>query len=267
MPTIISQQPVPNPDSAGLPSLLPSADEIALFKHANLIGWWDAEHGLEVTQLRDRKGDVKLVRVSSSMPTLQPALAAYNAKPSLLYPNASYGLNSGAQLVVPTAGAYSLIVVGRAGAGDNAFLVGTGGANPTAIQHLSTGNFAFTTNIGGTSANAGSLTTYPRVFADGPNIVIASHNPALGAGAGALALRVNRGRGEIATTGHANGGTPNGNGVLHVGGVGTPLQGSVDGGDIAAVLVCNVSLHDAANLALRNLIESVLGTKYGITAP
>ncbi|MBY6117501.1 hypothetical protein KUW09_25130, partial [Mameliella alba] len=165
---------------------------------------------------------------------------------------------------LPTSGALTFVVVGRAGAGNNGVLVGSeavaSGAEGTLILH-SNSNGSTKFQIEYPTNDRRNATSPGWYYADGPNICVGSHNPA----ADEMALRINRG--EYETTDMAGVSTANGNSTLTVGGAG-PAGGSfgkMEGGDIAEIMIFTVALHQDATLLAA--VEAYLGDRYGIAAP
>lgn len=264
MPTILRRLPNINPDSAGLPVVTITDEEITLLAYAGLKHWFRADTGVGTVDWKCRKTDTKLVKAAAGFPTLQPALAAYNGKPSLLFPSVASRLYKTG--ILPVGGNLSVVVVGRAGAADNANLIGNMSAgNTTYIQMQGGGAGGIFIQIGNAGGTSGNFTSgYPRFFADGPNIILGSHKK--GVTDGEVMLRVNRGH-FASTVTQANGELANDNADFSIGAAGTigSPGGTMDGGDIAEVMIFDTALQD--NLPMVAIIESYLGTRYGIAAP
>jgi hypothetical protein len=266
MPTILRRLPQDNPNSVGIPAVSITDAEIAVHSHPGLVRAFRADTSLDLTAgtWKCRKSDALITKGSSGVPTFQAALEAYNSKPSLLIPGGNNRMRGVG--LVPTDGPLSMVVVGRSGPDDNANIIGTEstvGAG-TFIQQrgANAGDGLFTFSVEGVNR---ATTSYARKFADGPNIVVASHVPRTSDGD--MVLRINRGRGLRTVLADAALNVKNSSSNLSVGysGPNTAISGILEGGDIAEILIFNFAIHtDPAYMAL---VEAYLGTRYGITAP
>lgn len=263
MSTIIKRLPTTNAASSGLPVIAPTAGELRMFNSSSLQRWWRASSGFSPAGWECMKsGAVLTPAFASKLPT-KTELAAYNDNPALVFATGSTinGTLSAAS-VLEAGSSLTMVLVGRAGPSDSAFLLGDGlNSGGTYLQHLSTGVVGM--NISGQSGI--TVSGYPRVYADGINIFVASFDESLAQNQ----LRLNRGAGVwTSATGAITTGVVNTR--LTVGARGTPpssggtVDGTVDGGDIAEVLIFNEALH--VNTTLRDVVEAYLGTKYGIAA-
>lgn len=263
MVTTIRILPFANPDSVGLPSIVPSADEVALYNHPALRFWFRASDGFSAEGWRCKKTNALAAPINGiNLPTRQ-TMSEYNGQHALVFGTASAAGAMSAAGLFPTGGDYSSVVVGRAGPGDNAYLLSDGKVTGSCyLQHLGTGVFVM--NTAGQSGFSG-LDSYTRVYSNGPNILLGSFSAA----DDQQVLRANRGRAEwVSAQGITN--IPN-DSRLTIGARGKPgvynadWDGAIDGGDLAECLGFNVPLHK--DITLRNLVERVLGSRYGITAP
>lgn len=270
MSTVITKRPYANPDSVGITAVdLPTTDELTIFDAC--AQWWRADVALSDTAWRDRKGDTPLTMVNGATP-VAAVVAAYNGKKAVQFPTGAGSLIAtdifpvvGSGGIVAGGGSYSIVVVGRAGPSpDNAFLLGGGAASSSAqlrVQHLASGEISFTPS-GDTPYTNSNIPSYPRVAADGPNIIVASYDDP----ADVAKIRINRGRFASATATTAAAGASNAQ--LTVNGTG-PLgaTGKIDGGEIAEIMIFRLPLLAVANAGVLATVEAYLGTRYGIAAP
>lgn len=268
--TIISTWPYANPDSAGLPVFdLPTAGERAIFENPAVLRWWRADSGVSADGWRCRKtGDAGvLVPERDGMPA-RMKLAAYSGRDALVFSATSQLWDDGKNLF-PTGGPFSLVVVGRAGPNDAAYLVGAATDGNTAItmmthqsQVAANGRTIFNVNSAGIVAGNNLTSTSTHYYADGPMLMIGSHDPG---GAVKMGLRIDGGTGDNLTGSPANAGFPNPHAQMHVGGVnafGAAISGALDGGDIAEILLLSVALH--VDTSLRTNIETLMRARYGL---
>lgn len=268
--TIISTWPYANPDSAGLPAFaLPTAGERAIFDNPAVLRWWRADSGFAADGWRCRKtGDAGLlVPERDGMPT-RSRMAAYGGRDALVFSASSQLWDDGKNLF-PTGGPFSLVVIGRAGPNDAAYLAGAATVGSTAITMLThqsqtagNGRTSFTVNAAGAIAGNGLTSTSSRYYADGPMLMIGSHDPG---GTVKMALRNNGGTVDNITGSPSNAGAPNPHAQMHVGGVnafGSAISGALDGGDIAEIMLLNVALH--VDTTLRTNIETLMLARYGL---
>lgn len=263
MSTAITKQPYPNAGSAGLTSVSVSEDEYQLFETASLTHWWRADCGFDAAgkKWHCRKTLAALIAGSTNFPTRNDSSAAYNGAAALEFPvdgNGHLDISDG----LPVGGALSIVVVGRAASGDGGALVGSGytaaSGEVTYINHNEPmGSIQWSCRY---STNARRNATSPGwSFGDGPNLIVASHDPANDE----IALRINRGEYESAV-----GGATSANDIAHlrigVAGEDAAFFGKMDGGDIAEMLIFDEAIY--SNSALLASVEGYLGSRYGISA-
>jgi hypothetical protein len=261
MTTIITRLPYVSADAAALAPIDLTDLELEIFRSGYVKSWYRAD-GLIKDGLLDRIGGATLAPVSV-LPAVS-ALPAYNGKKAVVF---GLGATSGDLAAVgglPTIGSWSVVNVGRSGAGDNAYLWGDDTAPVQAsagtyLQHSSNGSF--TLQIGGTVI-VPSTGGFLRPYASGPSLSIASFDDV----GDTATLRINRGAHQAAVASGLTG-VANASSKLHVGAAGAASAGRIDGGDFAEMLILNVALHLGGMAAFRSLIESYLGTRYGIAAP
>lgn len=266
MTTILHRLNYSHAPSAGLAPVEIYDEEIQLVAEASLTNWWRADTGFDSLGWGCRKTGAVLVPERTAMPTLQPDLAEYNGKPSLLFTDASQLWDNGANLV-PIGGDFTLVCVGRAGNNDNAFLLGgaASGEDRTMLIHQSTaaasGTVQFAVgNDAGATTNFAVTADAEYYFAGGPNLLIGSHAP--GEATARQSLSVNN----VDKTGSPTySATPNAAYELHVGGVnvyGDVISGGISGGDIAEIMVFSSALHVRTDL--RDLVKSYLNARYAL---
>lgn len=249
--TLIRKLPYVNPDSAGLTPLV-STDELTLFNTASLLTWWRADTGVDANGWVDRKAGKRLNK-NVTLPTLT-TLAAYNNQPSLLFGGSGTALLNDVDGLFPTTEC-TIVLVGRQGVADNAFIIGDRAATPSHIM-LQDGTGVSQAQILGTNFTQG--TTYSKQNAAGPRMLIWSMQPGT-----SHRLRQDRGRSDSSAAMP----NPHSSSGLIIGASGNPTTGPLDGGEIAEVMVLNTALDRASNAALLATIESYLGIRYAITAP
>ncbi|WP_303758337.1 hypothetical protein [Sphingobium yanoikuyae] len=264
--TIVTRRSVSNPESAGLPALeLPTASEVALLENGNVLRWWRASQGYNADGWACWKTGAELIIERDAMPARQ-TLAAYNNKPALVFSAATQLYGAG---LFPTDTPYSLVVVGRAGPNDNAFLAGAtkvGNTNKSMVWHTGAtgdGRVGFTHEYADNSGPQSLIATSAnRFFTDGPMCIIGSHDAS---NVNKLGLRIDGGSVFNGLSSPGGTSTPNTSPDLHVGGVnatGSAIGGGMDGGDIAEILVLNTALH--LNTALRDTVEAMVNERYAL---
>lgn len=265
--TILRKLPISNPDSIGITPIVVTDDDKELFDHPNVLHWFRVSQGFDRgTAWTCRKSGKVSTAQRSAWPVVQ-TIAAYGGKPSLLVAGFNDTLWDNGQLFLPT-GDFSVASYGRAGPNDDAFIWGTGGADGTeysnVVQQGNTGGgLGFTMRTASKVVVGTQITTatYPRLYADGPNLLIASRQKS----SGQVALRINRG---AYTTPVVSGGA--GEDIFSrsfkIGEAGNG-SGVMANGDVAEFIICNVALHLPENTHLRDLIERVVGDYYGMAAP
>lgn len=250
------------PGAATIADLIPTDDEMTMFKHANLLRWFRGDSGFKGGTWACRKSGVSLVPTKPARPIVS-ALAAYNNKQSVVWTEQA-PLQSDAACI-PTAGNFSLVIVGRAQTGDNAALISNAGAQGSAAA-----TYVWFNSVGNqiSASLAGSAVTGGAISADGnpPRLIIMSYN----ATTRNLTLRMQRGK--VVASNTLPAGTINGNAVLRVGGAiaanGVDDFGVNDAGaETADVQVWSLALADADNAPLLTMLEQAFGARYGIPQP
>ena len=264
--TIGTRRPVANPESAGLPVFdLPTADELALMESANVLRWWRASQGYSADGWECWKTGATLIKERDAMPSRQ-TLAAYNSKPALVFSSTTQLYGAG---LFPIGGPYSLVVVGRAGPNDNAFLAGgskVGSTNKTMLSHngaTGDGKAGFTHEYADNSGPQSLIATgINRFYADGPMCIIGSHDAT---NVNRMGLRIDGGTVFNSVSSPSGTTVANASPDLHVGGVnatGSAISGAIDGGDIAEILLLDSALH--INTSLRATVEAVMNARYAL---
>lgn len=264
MGTMLYRMPTVNPDSAGLAPIDLLDDEIRLYNEAALLYWLDGSAFDPARGMRCRKTDRFLIPARAALPT-QQSLAAYNGKPAVVFGTgvANGDLYDNNQGWLPVDSDFSVVFLGRnGGSADNAFVWGNGqapaaGSTGTYMQHAANGSFYVQVN--GAAAIA-ATTGYLRPGEQGPTLSIFSFN---------RTTRVSRfraQRGAFTAAGTVPIGTDNKNASFHLGAAGAASAGTIDAGDVGAVLILNKAVLDADNAPLLALIESAIGNRFGIPA-
>ena len=271
MPTIVRKMPYENADSVGIDPIVVTEDEYRIFAHPSLKHWFRAQEGFDTDSgWHCRLTDLPLVKSHANWPT-RAVVAAYNDLPAIVIGNATQSLWDGGEDILPE-DSFSVVVFGRVGPAENAFLWGNRGGNTSTISNLvmqfSSGGGILTQlyDRGSlTRTTTSSLATYPRAYADGPNLVVSSYD----APSGGLVTRINRGR-FVSAVGAATVASGPANSEFHVGEAitGADIQsGAVDGGDVAEILIFYTALMHASNADLLASVEAYIGTRYDMAAP
>ncbi|WP_406736815.1 hypothetical protein [Thioclava sp. GXIMD4215] len=255
MVTILRRLPYLNPGSVGLPSIIPTQDELDIMAKPELLYWLRGDSGLTDTQWKCRKTGLAFTVASGTVPTPQD-MPEYDGRTVARFNVAGAIAAVGAQ---PTSGPFSWVLIGRGGT-SNAYVIGSGddpstsSESRTLIQHTVGG--ILNAVIGGVTA--GNTSSYSRPPTAGPNVLIASHDDV----AQQNGLRANYG--QLDTLGTAGSATRNTfDSTLVVGAAGQPegtLTGRINGGDIADVMVWSVALHLRTDL--RDLVERYSQARY-----
>ncbi len=264
--TVVTRRPVINPESAGLPVLeLPTALEVALLESGSVKHWWRASQGLSADGWACWKTGAQLLIERDAMPARQ-TLDAYNGKEALIFSAATQLYGPG---LFPVDSSYSMVIVGRAGPNDNAFLAGAtkaGTTNKTMLWHTGgagDGRVGLTHEYADNSGPQSLIATNAgRFYAAGPMCIIGSHDPA---NVNRLGLRIDGGTVFNGISSPAGTDVFNSSPDLHIGGVnaiGSAISGAMDGGDIAEIFLLNTALH--INTSLRDTIEAMINDRYDL---
>jgi hypothetical protein len=272
MPTILTKLPVENVDSVGLAPIVISSEELRIFANPNLKRMFRASDGFSPdTGWLCRLTGKPLVRSRASWPTLQ-TIAAYNNKPSLLFPATplgGYTLWDNGENMLP-AGSFTVVVVGRSGDADNAHLWGNRGAANGSISygtHNNAGGLgAAVYDLGGvqrTTNLSHNSNAYVRPWSAGPNCHLTGYDST----SGLTTFRANYGAFQNSLAAGTLG-SGLANREFHVGEAmtGTNTQASpLEGGDIAEILIFDTDLTRPANAGLLQLVETYVQARYQLT--
>lgn len=252
MPTILTRLRAENEQAAGIAPIAISDSEIKIFRDNRVLRWWEADAGFSGGRWRCRKTDAELVSFNGLNVPSRVSSAALNNQAALKFgAGATNGqLYDGGAEFLPANSSFTVVIVARqiAASGVNFWQ----NADATTFFQQSTSGLirmvVDATTVGNNSPNG--------TLIESPILSVASFDSA-----GRTARnRLNRGLHSI--TGSVPAGVDNENSVFHVGGRGSTA--TLNGGEIAAVMILGAALHlpDASDLL--DMIEAHLGEKYGI---
>ncbi len=240
---------------------MPSSDEASLFANASLRNWYCASDGYLEGEWRCRKTGIGLIPAAQGFP-VRSTLAAYNNDKAAVFSSVFSSLFDGSANILPVGVDFSIVLVGRHGPGDNAFLCGSGEGNlglntvGTLIQMVSTG--ALNAQVGGVSMSVPP--TYTKPYASGPSLIILSWEHSIHR----ARLRVNGTLLAEKSTGMPVAG--NTSARFYLGAAGSNLQGGVDGGDFAQAMIWSIPLAAPGNETVLGQVETHLMSRYAITS-
>lgn len=266
---LVTSLPFVNPQSVGLPVAdIPTQLELSLYANPAIRHWWRASHGFSAAGWACLKTGALLVPERTGLPD-RVELSAYGGRPALQFIGSADQLWDGGLNFMPSGTSLSMVMVGRAGAGDNAFMMG--GVSPSGVStfltHQSTeaagGNISVSVNATAPSPALSSMLSEAAgiYYDDGPMLLIGSYDANAVTRVG---LRANRGAVDVTSNPSLSIGANAGIG-MHVGGIniaGNAASGPIDGGDIAEIVIVDQALH--TSVALRDQIETMLHDRYGL---
>ncbi|WP_421793397.1 hypothetical protein [Hydrocarboniphaga effusa] len=217
---------------------------------SQLAHWWRAGSGYDASGWVDVKGGKKFTP-AATMPALQ-TIAAYNNKPALKFTDLNNGLQCPGIFVAGQAMGW--LVVGRAGDGDNAALLGTNASSTADQLRQQYGSNGLSYNQLGSQSTTMTLTA--NNYGQGPLMLLGTNNPAIPQ----TRNIVRRSTGLVSDT------SPT---TQTVGIAGTELRmgwGSlaIDGGDVAEVMIFNTYIGDLADVIGK--ITNFVVNEYGWSA-
>ncbi len=113
----------------------PDADEASLYANTSLRNWFCASDGFIDGEWHCRKTGVALIPAAQGFPTRANA-AAYNNDKAAVFGSVFSSVFYGGANILPVAADFSIVLVGRHGPADNAFLCGSGEGNSRDLTQL-----------------------------------------------------------------------------------------------------------------------------------